>query len=1176
MPDLSGNKTALAASGHKLRGYFAVLTGAEVCVLTVDATPTAEKIKLLDCTVSSGDIADVYPQYRVVVETAGGSLKGELRVATTGTITANAFPVGEFANARVNVEATDVLRVYNIPVLDTKLPADNEGFDPDSVPYTTQNDDPDPLTNSGGLFVGFVDAGQTYATVTFTGSNSLALDPANTGGVTHAWTESLGATLTFTSGTNSASINPVIRLPVGYTLIFHTVYDADSSTWYRQYVPCYVYNSTTQPYDCLVESLDGDPLNSWSATVRLFANVGLSALPDGSLCAFFVKETINGTEQSFGSNTTNRSHIKMVGFITQETNTLSWAQNSITFSVLSPLARLGLIAGFSKVFISTNDPVNWTGIKSLTSIRALVQILRKYTTWTDMFDLVIPADARLYPALYIQKLTPLEQVRELADGLDCRFTCDRQGRGEIALHPAYIPLASRSGVTTTLTLDANDIIAASFTREHQRKIETMEVRGFTYGTSPQPIFCRWTGVPGEGTQSIIVERIIADSQDDLNERAGRRGALADGVFINADGVLRRAVTLRLTLYGSFDVFDFYKEWIAISLSGSTNLRGIALSDYRFWLNSVNVTYEGGTARVDLELMSETNALPGLTYVPPDEVDTDLPPIDVDPPITPDPGIGLGVATTLAVFQENGLLRKGSNRSETAGGFLTSTSTDLTAITNNPGSTVLQFVVDPFCPFIVGSGGTVNGYLLSTTHVSNISTVNGTPTFSNKTALSGTATAARMMDTSRSVNGWALAISYDTTNGMRCNYTTNGGAAWSSSTINAAVASGTNVWLGGLYMSMTVPGLAVATAFKAVNAFGGVNDTPSFGSWRRRFQINSTNGLMGWTLGDGTLSANGIEFALLGSPNAQAYIYASITLPVGTTVTRMYWKQCASPYRANSVGNAIYPSGNTSILQAAMGPNCTTTVTPAAFSETSSGTFQFYHYDQAPYISGGGAYITDFNMEGTGPNPFDAAGTGAAYVTQDYGATWTEVTDASVVAFIQPGSYPSNSIAAPLFDKPLTRAVYGGRVDGASLVIPKLYKSVGATDTDITPTVSSKGYGTYWQATANSGRQLMFADNDPNVLMMCGTYSDGSSASNDRHRVLRTDDAWASSPTWTALTAEASTKEWFGLYGVSRDVYYLIGEGTTLLGVWQRGTDSIDNRSGDISDTVVGITGIPSS
>lgn len=1167
MPDLSAYKTVLAAPGHKLRGYFTPLAGNVVCTLTVDTTPTASKIITLDCTVSSGDIDDVRQQYLVRVETSGGVFKGNLRVRTTGTITADAFPVGEFANARVNVEATDVLKVYNAAAFDTKLPAENEGFDPDSAPYTTQNDDPDPLTNSGGVYVGFVDSGQTYATVTFTGSNSQTLDTANTGGIRHAWIDSVGATLTFTSGTNATSINPVIRLPVGYTLIIHTVTDEDSETWFQQYVPCYVFDSTTTPYDCLVETLDGDVENGWSATVRVFADAGLDDIPDGCLCAYFVKETVNGSTASYGSNTTNRSHIKMVGFVNRDTNTLNWQQNSVTFGILSPLARLNLIAGFSKVFFSASDPVNWTGIQGMTTIRALVQILRKYTTWTEMFDLIIPADTRLYPAFYIQKMTPLAQVRELADGLDCRFTCDRQGRGEIALHPAYIPYASRSSVTTTLTLDGSDIIEAEIERAHLRNVETVETRGFTSGTSPAPLFCRWPGVPGEGTQNVIVERLIVDSQSDMNERAGRRAALIDGVFINTDGELRRAIRLRLSLYGSFDVFDFYKEWISVNLGATTNLRGVALSDYRFWLQSVNVSYEAGTARVDLELMSETNALPGLTYVPPDEVDTDFPPIDVEPPTNPNPGGGLSGAVNLGVFLNDGTLLKGDNRNEAAGGFSTNETIDLTAIANDPGDSVLQFVVDPFCPYIVGTGGTVNGYLVSTTHVSNINTVNGTPTFANKTALSGTSTAARMLETSRSVNGWAIAISYDTTNGMLCNYTTNGGTSWGSSVISAGVsATGTNIWLGGLYISTTTPGLAVATALSAINTgYGGSNDTPTApNTWRRRFDIDSGNGAMGWTI-SGTLSANGVD--VTGSaPNYDMMVSGTLDLPAGCTVTAMYFKVCSNPFPINEVYRVIAAGTQ---YDATISANCSGSHSKAGLTTTTDGTFGWYAYTQED-----NTYASDFNIEGTGTNPFGAVTACAGYVTTDYGATWTAITDASVVAYIQPGSYPSNSIAAPLFDKPMQRAVYGGRTDGASLVIPKLYKSVGATDADITPTVSSKGYGPYWEASTNSGRQLMFADDDPNVLMMCGTYSDGSSAGNDRHRVLRTDDAWASSPTWTALTAEASTKEWFGLYGVSRSLFYLIGGTTTALGVWQRGTDSIDNRTGDISGTVVGITGLP--
>src|SRR5690606_29996112 len=135
----------------------------------------------LAVTLTSGASANILPNLEVGVFSSGGGVKGRLRVATGGTISDSKLPINEISAGTVNVQATDVLIVRAELRIRNKLVAANATFDVDSrITMTTENDAPPPVVNSGGIWVGWTDPGETYATVPFQGSTSYALDPDTT------------------------------------------------------------------------------------------------------------------------------------------------------------------------------------------------------------------------------------------------------------------------------------------------------------------------------------------------------------------------------------------------------------------------------------------------------------------------------------------------------------------------------------------------------------------------------------------------------------------------------------------------------------------------------------------------------------------------------------------------------------------------------------------------------------------------------------------------------------------------------------------------------------------------------------------------------------------------------------------------------------------------------------
>lgn len=632
MPSQSSNQTALRADNHKVELYFGVFLGSVVFTATVDSTPTFPATALT-VTAVSGSASDVKRGFRVTIESSGGEFKGETRIRDSGTISSTNIPLRELSKADIDVRATDVVKVYNIVTLSDRLVDATAEFNPDGTAYSNQNSVIAPLPCSLGAWMGFVDSGQTYATVPFDASNSIAVDEDSGGTLTYSWSAP-----TATGTTSSTSVNPSFTFPVGYHLVTLVVTDSSNSATATQYIPVRVYNdSSDAPYDCLLPSgISADEENGWNGSVQLFEDATLADLPDRSLVCVFKRERINGSVQSFGSASTGRSHMVTLGYLNRDDNRGNADNTEVVFDIVSPIQRLSELPGFSKVMISATSPANWGEIEGLSVKRAIIQSLRRYTFLTELFDLVFNITDATYPRFYLQKSVPREQVKELADGLDARFTCDRTGHFYIHTHPALIALGSRSGITTTLTATDADLVDFQFARNHFRVIEVLEARGFTSGSDPQPMFSRYPGTPGLGAQSMTIERLIASSQTDLNERCGRRGAFNDNVFIDTNGIMRMAVDAEINLPGSYDVFDpAYREYVVISLNDTTNKRGVDLSDYRFYVRGVTVDYADGTATVTLRLRSETNAPAGSTYVPPQEGDVELPPIT--PPELDNPG-----------------------------------------------------------------------------------------------------------------------------------------------------------------------------------------------------------------------------------------------------------------------------------------------------------------------------------------------------------------------------------------------------------------------------------------------------------------------------------------------------------------------------------------------------------
>lgn len=663
MPNQQSHATAIRAPGHSIRCFGVFFIGAVIVSGTVTADAANDTLDLA-VTATVGSMANAKYGMEVALYTATGDVRGRTHIRNAGTISSSNLPVREVSFGTFQVVAGDTFQVLNEYRLHDRLvgaTTDDGRFPPDYLPYSAQNTAMYPVCCSGGHTAAFVDgyltsaSPATYATVQRTGSTSYIVDPtSNPTHFAHLWT--LPSGVAFAPGSVQTDADPVLRVNVGNYVIQHDFTDTDNGTTTTQNTVAIVCDLTHQPYDIMIDSgVQSDEQYGWHYTVRLFQDATLTNIPDGSLCILFSQERINGAWQSFGNITPGQEHILAVGYTHKDTNQAEAAIQKTYFDIVSPLQRQDEIAGYSKVMEQNATPDAWSKVSTLTTRIAKILLIYYYTTWIQAgFDFIFDTGYldKVYPALYLQRSTPIQQLRELAHSVDARITCDPVGRIDIYTFQPYIPLSDRDAVTVTFILDGEDIIDFEFSRDHYDQVELMKTAGLTAGASPVPVFSLYPGsAPGEAVNAPTWERLICDSQDDLNGRTGRYGALVDNVFINADGLKQRAFEIKLTLFGSYNFFRFYSEYVAFSIDGTSNLRGIDLSAFRFWLKAVRVEYNGGTARTKLTLQAETNAPAGTTYTPPTSV---VPPIYSPPPLVlpTQPGLNAGVNTLYAFNTDN--------------------------------------------------------------------------------------------------------------------------------------------------------------------------------------------------------------------------------------------------------------------------------------------------------------------------------------------------------------------------------------------------------------------------------------------------------------------------------------------------------------------------------------------
>lgn len=794
---------------------MSVMTGSVVYTATVDSAPSYPA-KNIAITSGSGTISDVKPGMRVVIKASGGDYKGTLHVRAAGTISASNIPAREFSKGFVHVASGDTLEVYDDFFITDKLVAADETFAPDSLAYSDQGSNPPPLTASGGWWAGWLSDADA---IPFAGSATINLDPDTADTITHAWSCPVGI---FSSSTAADPTLDLSGESAGRYLVTHAATAVNAKTR-SQYIAVRAHDANDPPCPVTMEGpLNADPLTGWTASVRVYENADIDTIPDGAPVVLWADETIAGSTQSFGNAVSGRHHIKCAGYLRRDTSgyDANEGRHYVRFEIVSPLQKLNELPGFSKVLITDATPDKWSEVKTLTTKRAKAQLVAFYTNLIEAgFDFIFATGYinHTYPRLYLQKNTPVEQWRELADAVDAWITCDRVGRVEVQHRLELLTEASRAAVTETLSLTTADLIDYVMEREHYMPVETFRLRGLTAASSPDALFAKWPGAaPGMGSSSDVTEGIIAADASDIYDRCALRGAWRNRQYTDSDGVLHHAPRMTITLPGSYDCFDLYREFVSVTFTG--NLRGIAPSDFR-WLVE-NISYEAGEDGAGRNVLTLQAATHGIVDhveaddTPPtepssqfDEFDFSLPSdwfgaLPLAPVLESDLTTGV---QNIAIFIDDGTVWTGNIQAP-------SPTWTQKSISGSISGDWLQVAADPFCSAYSGAGASVDVYLLTTTGLYFIGDVSVSPTATLLHTLPKTNSANASLDASILVDGHVVVCARGSGAGggsVVCSWRSSKAGSFTDTTVNSQSTNAAGN--PGAFVSRVTPGRVFTSA-----------------------------------------------------------------------------------------------------------------------------------------------------------------------------------------------------------------------------------------------------------------------------------------------------------------------------------------------------------------------------
>ena len=686
------------------------------------------------------------------------------------------------------------------------------------------NTPPSPIMHGGDLGglgrVGFTTGG-VLTIDTFDWSGSTLVNAGETWS-DREWDFADG---TITSGTvNSA--DPVVEFTEGQRWITLYGVGSDGGYTYRRYLVVALDPDAPDTVAFtnrrLRRTADGQTL-----TVDLQQDLDLADYPPGTVVLLLSRER-RGSTVTFAQ--------RFCGWLDVETSTveaqITHMQRGATLTALDVAGKLAQMKAPPSTVANEASQTTWLEMKGANPERYIHRYLAFNTTALALTDWTLTglSGSAAYPFLSFS--APGGSMWGVGDALaktfGRRLTCDSQGRLWLKADPMRQNYADRTAtVQRTITEAAWRRIQVQ--RRPRPTVGAISVQNVVissgYASVPTAQFPDVYSIApglaagqGEAEQSSPVG--VVQSQTESNERLGHdyaRATAPEGLF-----------TIALAHGVDADIEPAHMTWVQLTATaGNRGYRGPTLNAESGLVQTVDlsVNAETGVGQQTITWERETVGTAGVRDPRPTASDSYVP-ANTTPIRQPSRTLTYTLkqgSKTLAAFTTGNelLITTDADTPEAAGGP-TYAVTDLTALTNWGGGTLVDFQVDAFSPLYINGSGAVNGWIMTTTKVQRITDIFGTVALGTAHALPYN-TAAGCLRTERGTQNWLIAVQYKAASGTSVAYTTDG-STWTNVTVNsnydANYVNNGDSWQPGIHLSPHTPGLAYISAFTGGAASDG--------------------------------------------------------------------------------------------------------------------------------------------------------------------------------------------------------------------------------------------------------------------------------------------------------------------------------------------------------------------
>lgn len=534
------------AGPHAVRWWLDATASTVVATAQVNQTTFGFPLAVLTVDNTSAGWASVSQGHTILIGTTpGGYDVGIYRCRLPGNSTT--LYIGETADGdpgliTTAIRSTTIANNNYITVLDRYdiwsvaprivLP-DGTIYEDFDQTVSSENFTPGPIINvsittaDGSVRYGhcatWVDANQTYATITFT--VDPVLWPTSTTVSLYSWV--IPGSWTVTSGsTSSATFTARVPAATDNYVVQCTVTDNNSipRSGYRNVC---VRDTTHQPLS--IAEVGDITLDRTGAKATVMLNAaGLASIPQtGAMVHLWNNCTFNGANIASAWR-------GLTGWVIRQEETTEPGLRSVTLEIVGPAGILQLLGAYSQYIEVTNGiPSTWQQMVSglvnadylafwLAAVRA--KSLLKLFNWTVTNVTNTSQDLPLWKIDATSNL--LTQMQTLLATIRANFGCNPDGEFMARLNPNLIDydLPRSAFVYTRCTLTSARWARVVAQRENRPRVRRVRGEAFYWdgaSTLPTPLLSDAPGAsPGQGLTDDRLQSQIVDSQSQLNQVTG--------------------------------------------------------------------------------------------------------------------------------------------------------------------------------------------------------------------------------------------------------------------------------------------------------------------------------------------------------------------------------------------------------------------------------------------------------------------------------------------------------------------------------------------------------------------------------------------------------------------------------------------------------------------------------